>query len=109
MKSRYHLVFVLISFLFACQNNQNYPVNQIVNKTNLYLDEKFYSDSILIETEEEVFKIDDEMRAMVNAKLVNNLTANQKARVLLEHLFNEENISLSYEGNANRLVMQSYY
>lgn len=110
MKSRYYFTLLFIPLLFACQNNQSYPVSQIISQSNLYLDEKFYSEnSIAIETQHEVFKLDDEMRAMVQAKLINNLTASQKARVLLEHLFNEESISLNYEGNANVTAIEAYH
>jgi len=109
MKSRYFVVLLFVPLLFACQNNQDFPVSQNINQSNLYLDEQFNSeDSISIETSHEVFKLDDDMRAMVQAKLINNLTASQKAKVLLEHLFDEENISLNYEGNANVTAIQAY-
>ncbi len=110
MKSRYYLILLSIPLLFACQNNQSYPISQTVSQTNLYLDHKFpTTDAIPIETEHEVFTIDDEMRAMVKEKLVNNLTARQKARILLEHLFNDGSISLSYEGNANVTAIEAYH
>ncbi len=114
MKSRFYFALLFTPLLFACQNNQSYPVAQNIGQNfsqgNLYLDEQFYSQkSIAIETQHEVFKLDDEMRAMVNAKLINNQTASQKARILLEHLFNKESISLSYEGNANVTAIEAYH
>jgi len=110
MKSQNLLFLFFVPFLFACQNSQTYPVNQSVSQNNLYLDDLYYSEnSIPIETQHEVFELDDEMRAMVQAKLMNNLRASKKAQILLEHIFNEENIALKYEGNANVTAKEAYH
>jgi Flp pilus assembly protein TadD len=110
MKNSYYLYPLLLPLLLACQNTPNYSISQNPTQSNLYLDNQFHSENIIaIESMEEVFSLDDEMRGMVKAKLINNLTANQKARVLLEHLFNEENISLNYEGNANVTAVEAYH
>ncbi len=101
---------LLTIFLFACQSDPVQLSPQTSVNTNLYLDEKFDSDNaIRIETEAEIFALDDDMRNMVHEKLLNQLTAQQKARVLLEHLFDEENIALSYDGNANITARQAYH
>jgi len=112
MKSWFYVSLLFIPLLFACQNKQDYPISDSLSISNdhLYLDHQFSSENTFaIESMHEVFKLDEEMRAMVQEKLVNNLTASQKARVLLEHLFNEENISLSYEGNANVTATEAYH
>lgn len=102
-------------FLFACQSNQLvFPSqkisNQNISEQKIYLDNQFHVENpYQIETENELFRLDDEMSAMVNTKLVNSLTTKQKARVLLEHIFNEENIALSYEGNANFTATKTYH
>lgn len=109
MKSPCYVLLFCLPLLLACQNKHNLYFSQAISPTNLYLDSQFHSENpILIETEQEIFQLDDDMRAMVQAKLINNLTARQKARVLLEHLFNEENIALSYEGSANVTAAQAY-
>ena len=96
--------------LVACQSNQSHLASQTLPPANIYLDSKFPSNNFIhIDTEQEIFHLDDEMRAMVDAKLVNKLTARQKSRILLEHLFNEENIALSYDGNANVTASQAYH
>ncbi len=110
MNSRFYSLLLCFPLLLACQSNQILHVKQISSQENLYLDKQFISSNpVHIETEQEIFQLDDEMRAMVEDKLINNLTAQQKAHVLLEHLFNEENIALSYSGNANVTASQAYH
>ncbi|KGJ95896.1 tetratricopeptide repeat protein [Colwellia psychrerythraea] len=110
MKSSCYGLFLCLPLLLACQSNEIPQANQYTSPVNLYLDSQFQSNTpIIIETEQEVFQLDDEMRAMVQTKLVNNFPANQKARILLKHLFNEENIALSYAGNANVTASQAYH
>jgi len=46
---------------------------------------------------------------MVQAKLINNLSAQQKVHTLLKHLFNDENIALTYDSNANITASQVYH
>jgi len=99
-----------LPLLFACQSNQNLTTTQSVAQPELYLDQQFIlSENFQIETEQEIFQIDDAMRAMVETKLTNNFSAHQKARILLEHLFNEENIALSYDERANVTATQAYH
>ena len=96
--------------LFACQSNQDLHVSQVTSPKNLYLDNQYLVlKPTYIESEQEIFQLDDEMRAMVQDKLVNNYPAHKKARILLEHLFSEENIALSYDGNANVTARQAYH
>ncbi|WP_019028196.1 tetratricopeptide repeat protein [Colwellia piezophila] len=110
MNYRFFISLLFLSCLVACQSNQNHQAQPAVAQHNLYLDQQFLSSSdIPIETEQEIFALDDEMRAMVQAKLVNSRSAQQKTIILLEHLFNEENIALSYKGDANVTASQAYH
>lgn len=96
--------------MLACQSNPVQLTPNVSAHNNFYLDEQFSSpNTFKLETEEEIFALDDEMRSMVHEKLLNHLTAQQKARILLEHLFDEENIALSYDGNANVTARQAYH
>ncbi|HBY86586.1 MAG TPA: hypothetical protein DEO86_11995 [Colwellia sp.] len=110
MKSQLCSLLLCFPLLLACQSNQNLHVNQVSSPKNLYLDEQYLSLApIHIETEQEIFSLDDDMRAMVQDKLINHYPAHQKARILLKHLFDEENIALSYDGNANVTAQQAYH
>ena len=73
-------------------------ISHLSSQQDLYLDNQYLAlKPINIETEQEIFQLDDDMRVMVQDKLVNNYPAHKKARVLLEHLFNEENIAVCSE------------
>jgi len=110
MKSRRYVFLLFLPVLIACQSSQQFQAKQSISPTSLYLDSDYYTHNpVHIETEQEVFQLDASMRAMVQDKLVNGLTAKQKSHILLEHLFNEENIALSYAGNANVTATQAYH
>lgn len=110
MNSKLCSLLLCFPLLLACQSNQNLHVSQIYSQQDLYLDYQYLSlEPIHIETEQEIFELDDGMRAMVQDKLINHYAAHQKARILLEHLFNDENIALSYDGNANVTAKQAYH
>ncbi len=102
----------ILSFplLLACQSNSFQQVNDVAPPRSLYLDNAFQTDSYIhIETEEEIFQIDDAMRAMVKEKLTNKLTSNEKALTLLEHLFSQETFALQYVGSANLTAVDAYH
>lgn len=104
----YSLLFYL-PFLLACQSTPYPQVNKVTTPSGLYLDNQYLSDKPAnIETEQEIFQLTDDMLVMVKAKLSNDLPAHKKAYVLLEHLFNEEKIALTYRGNANVTASQAY-
>jgi Flp pilus assembly protein TadD len=110
MKRTLCVLLLCFPLLLACQSNQNLHVSQASSPTDLYLDDQYLSlEPIHIETEQEIFQLDDGMRAMVQDKLINHYPAHQKARILLKHLFDEENIALSYDGNANVTARQAYH
>ena len=88
MKSKLCSLLLCFPLLLACQSNQNLHVSPIYSQQDLYLDYQYLSlEPIHIETEQEIFALDDGMRAMVQDKLINHYPAHQKARILLEHLF----------------------
>ena len=110
MNTRFYSLLLYFPLLFACQSNQTTNIIPVTPPINLYLDSEYISlNPIHIETEEEIFQLDNEMRAMVQAKLINNLSAQKKAYTLLKHLFNDENIALTYDGNANITASQVYH
>jgi Flp pilus assembly protein TadD len=110
MKNRFAIFLFCFPVLLACQSNQSYQAQQKTPTKQLYLDQQFSSSTAIhIETEQEIFRLDDDMRAMVQAKLINNSSSQKKVRILLEHLFNNENIALAYETNANITATQAYH
>jgi Flp pilus assembly protein TadD len=95
--------------IVSCQSTvttvQNSPIY-----TELYLDDKFESDQkFLIETEEEVFALDDEMKLMVAEKLLPVRAPNKRAKRLLRHIFSKDNIDLAYQSASNLTASQAYH
>lgn len=103
------LVVITNIFIVSCQstiaNIENTPVY-----TELYLDNKFEQHTVpAIETEEEVFALDDEMKMMVTDKLLSVREPNKRAKRLLRHIFAKENIDLAYQSAANLTASQAYH
>lgn len=76
----------------------------------VYLDQQFInSTSLRVETEEEVFMLDDEMIQMVENFLNTNKNDQIKAKQLLKQIFSSEKISLSYSSNANLTAREAFH
>lgn len=105
------LVITLLctTLLFSCQS-YNSVSNQTKNTNLLYLDKQFVaSPSFHLETEQEIFMLDNEMLAMVESKLLTTQSTKKKARLLLEHIFSQDNIALSYASNANVTARDAFH
>lgn len=107
------IAYSFLPILFACQSGHHIIDRhhfQAENSQSLYLDQAYITDKpYLIETEQQIFALDDEMREMVSTKLDNNLSAHKKARILLDHLFSQEHIDLRYQGDANVIAQDAYH
>jgi len=110
---RYLVISLLLSLplLFSCQSNSGYGVASAnVPINSLYLDPLFSKPPLFeIESEQEIFMLDDEMIFMVENTLTNALTTKQKAMKLLKHIFSKEKIALSYSNNANLTAREAYH
>ncbi|RHW77125.1 tetratricopeptide repeat protein [Colwellia sp. RSH04] len=106
-------VFALIllsSYTFSC-STINVPLpTHVKQSNNLYLDNSFSSEeAIKVETEEEIFKLDQPMIDLVEKKLNKHPRTRDRADALLDHIFNHEDISLKYDGNANVTARDAYH
>lgn len=111
LKLSYKKLIIIFSWLFivSCQStiatSDNTPIYN-----ELYLDDEFEVDSAQsIESEEEVFALDDEMKLMVTEKLLSVRAPNKRAKRLLRHIFAKENIDLAYQSAANLTASQAYH
>lgn len=96
-------------FVVSCQSTTDIAENSPIY-TELYLDEQFKSNApLIIETEEDVFALDDEMKLMVTEKLLSVRAPNKRAKRLLRHIFSKENIDLAYQSAANLTASQAYH
>ncbi len=102
------LIFSIL-FLLGCQNTSPIVSNLSIPAQSLYLDGAFNSNvSYVLESEEEVFKLNDDILAMLRSKTNHQQTAYEKSQIILKHLFDEEAISINYDGSANFTANQTY-
>jgi len=102
-------ILVGLSLLLgACQSTES-DITIAVN-TALFADDKFLQyKNVAIETEEDIFTLDDDMRAMVSPILIPEKNIEKRATKLLHHIFSTENIGLSYESGANTTAIETYH
>lgn len=107
-----NVVIVLIISLplfIACSSVDYLSSGKTVSKPK-YLDEQFVGPaSFTVETEEEIFKLDDEMISMVENVVNKGKNAQAKAKRLLKQIFSEEQISMSYASNANLTARETFH
>lgn len=104
-----YLTLCFTALLFSCQSNNN-VTHQLKNVDILYLDQQYsLSSQDKIESEHEIFMLDAEMVQMVADKLKPANSTEKKARLLLEHIFSQDNIALSYANNANVTARDAYH
>ena len=83
------MIMLLLSLplLFSCQNNKGYHYHSEISANSLYLTDNFVKPaSFTLESEQDIFMLDDEMRAMVENKVNNALDIRERAAKLLKHL-----------------------
>jgi len=108
------ILFLFFPLLLSCQSStfQNshlieFP-QELIN--TFYLDHKFTQPvSFVIESEQDIFMLDAEMVALVNDKLKSSYSQEKKAKVLLHHIFSQDNIALSYTSNANVIAKDVFH
>lgn len=110
MKNIMMFSFFALFCLTACQSNQSSLHKFTAIDQAFFIDDQFVSQTpITIESAEDIFALDEEMRTMVKEVLLPERTAMDKTRRLLEHIFNEENIALTYNKNANVTAREVYH
>ena len=112
MLSLFNKIAILIVFcliIISCQSTVTTAENSPIY-TEIYLDSKFENDMpLLIESEEEVFALDDEMKLMVTEKILPVRAPNKRAKRLLRHIFSKDNIDLAYQSAANLTASEAYH
>ena len=102
-------VSAMLLILTGCQSTSSYQQASHKLNSSLYLDEQFKNyKNINIESEEEIFALDDEMKTLVREKLTGERNNRQKAVKLLKHFFDSEQMSLAYKAGANVIASQAY-
>ena len=107
---KYLFMLLTLCLLLACQATDRKYSSTFTG------DEAFVSNNIfpnavhrVIESEKEIFALDDAMHDLVESKLKPIKDVKKRAYKLVEHLFNEENIGLAYFSNANHTASQTFH
>ena len=103
-------LFLSLPVLMSCQSNNVTSSDIQISVDSLYLDEKFpVYDSFSLESEQEIFMLDEEMLEMVESTLNTTSSPKKRAMKLIRHIFSKEKISLSYSNNANLTARDAYH
>ncbi|WP_426370199.1 tetratricopeptide repeat protein [Pseudocolwellia sp. HL-MZ7] len=80
------------------------------NLDDLYLDNAYpTANQIPIETEHDIFALDEEMQNMVNYVLKPERDHGDKARLLLNYIFSSNHIAMSYESGTNVSAIDAFH
>lgn len=106
---KYTFLIITLFALTACQSTGKLEESSVTVNKSLLNDDYFlgYQD-IKIETESDVFELNDAMRNFVNAELLPEKEHRKRARKLLEHIFETNQINISYSSTANLTAIQAY-
>ncbi len=104
------ILFLFLPLLCSCQSNSGYNARSSIPVDSLYLDQKFPKPKLFaIESEQEIFMLDEEMQLMVQNSINNTRNTKKKAMKLLNHIFSQEKIALNYLSNANLTAREAYH
>jgi len=101
-------LFLLIS-LTACQSTST-AILPAVPLEKFYLDTQFHTNvAIHIESEQEVFQLDEDMQKAASLIFNVNDTTKENTQALLEYIFSKNNIAITYNKNANLTATQAFH
>lgn len=111
MKKFVILILVLLtSQLLSCKSTETASTEVIHNVSHLYFDDLYpYYKDILIESESDIFSINDEMRSLVKNKIKGSNNFKEQVNKLVDEIFLNDNISLDYVHGADLTAIQTYY
>jgi len=103
-------VFIFLLLIVGCQNSLTTEGMLLIKIDELYLDQQFPTyKNYPIETEDDIFSLDDEMRLMVSDKLVPIRDVRKRSLKLLKQIFDQENVALAYNSGANVSAKEAYH
>ncbi|MBA6302916.1 tetratricopeptide repeat protein [Colwellia sp. MB02u-14] len=107
--SKVSCLFFLTLLLSACQTSDKLAHKNVYVNENLYFDEYFPNyQAVKVESKEDIFALDDRMRLMVKEKLMTERDIKRRARKLLKHIFDQDNVALAYNSAANVSAIGAY-
>jgi len=110
MKSLPKFILVIFAlFLTSCKSTSDISIPEVA-QIKPYLDSLYPKHHyIKIETEQDIFALDDSMKLMVDKVIRPEKDARVKALTLLDYIFNTENLNIDYQSNANLTAKQTFH
>jgi len=104
MRSIFVCAFGLF-FLMGCQS-----ASQVKQELQPILYDGLYPDyaQIELETEDEIFALDDRVKSFLKAKLSRNDSARDKVHTLVSSIFDHSDLHLLYENSANTIAVDTF-
>jgi len=110
INAHFIVLALVISLLSGCGNLVNSYRQNTSNINDLYLDNAYpTANQIPIETEHDIFALDEEMQNMVNHVLKPERDHEIKARLLLNYIFSSNHIAMSYESGTNVSAIDAFH
>ena len=104
------LLFITFLFCNGCSSVTTSQSELLQQSKYLYADHKFpLANNIVIESQDEIFAIDQEMKSMVNYILRKTRNEEEKAKLLLQYIFSSNHINISYDSYANVNAIDAFY
>ena len=101
---------MLLALVTGCKSTYVKKLPPSTNAESLLNDQIFPNhQQIEIESQQEIFALDDTMMALAKRKLKPIKNIKKRSVRLVEHLFEEENIGLEYKSTANYTAQETYY
>jgi len=110
MSIRTLVVIMITSFLVsACQTTNSAKNTNISVNNKLLVDSKFpHFQATQIESEQQIFALDDDIKSMVVEKLIPERDISKRAKKLLRQIFKTRDIGLVYSSTANLVATDSF-
>lgn len=95
--------------IISCSSSNGVD-NKLANYATLFADDAFPTYKMYnIESEQEVFELDGEMKTFAEKKLRGISDSKRRIDKLVEYLFSREHIDLSYQSDANLTASQAFH
>lgn len=108
------LITFIVSSLFlvvlaGCQSTGSQFIVNNNPAIDLLSDHQFPGhQQIPVETQEQIFALNDEMKRLIKNKIKPERSPQKRAIQLIKHIFEDENVGLAYQSNANLIASQAY-
>ncbi|WOH38390.1 hypothetical protein RI844_03915 [Thalassotalea fonticola] len=104
------MVFSFSMLLSACSSHPEQATLVDIDTSNLLYDDAFPTHSnFSIETEKQIYALDDVMQKFVSSRLLHEEDPYKRARLLLKKLFHRSPEDLRYQNGANLTAQQAFH